>query len=253
MNKLSEKIKEEVELYFRRNPRISERQLSVLSGTSRYFVRSVREGIDFEKKFDLYKLNKLLTTTSPNHVVEIINQIDPGFYRKTGIDPEAVIKHTSPRKNLTIGTTDLYEVINDEVEAVIVLLAANKEGVTEKSLQRVFGERYKFSLERLFNAEVIYQNNKSYHMNMKAFPTLSIRFIKRYIPALLNFYRLGRKTRGKNYIMLSSGTINVEGLLAMQKAHEEFRKQLIAIKNDERFKGDLPYFSFGCFDSFFDI
>lgn len=252
MNKLSDRIREELEAYFRRNPRISERQLAVLSGTSRYFVRAVRDGMDFDKKFDLFKLNKLLQVTSPNRVVEYINQIDPNFYRKTGIDPDAVIKQLSPKRHVTIGTNDLYEAVNDDVEAVIALLAANTEGVTEKTLLRIFGERYKSALERLISEGVVYQSNKVYHTNMKVFSNLSMRFMKRFIPALLGFYRIGRKVKTPNYLMMPTGTMNKEGMAEMQKAFENFRKQIVSIKNDDRYKGDIPFFTFGCFDSFID-
>lgn len=253
MNKLSESIKAEVDVYFRRNPRISERKLASLSGTSRYFIRNVREGLDFEKKIDLFKLNKLLQITSPNRVVEIINKIDPKFFQKSGIDADTVIKNLSAKRHLTIGSNDLYEVINDDVEAVIALLSANKEGVTEKTLQKIFGDRYKMSLERLVREGILFQHNKTYQMNIKVFSNLSIRFIKRYIPALLNFYRIGRINKGKNYIMMPTGTLNLEGMMEMQKAFEEFRKKIVSIKSDERFKGDIPFFTFGCFDSFLDI
>lgn len=253
MNKLSEKIKEEVEIYFRRNPRISERQLATLSGTSRYFVRTVLNGINFNKKFDLFKLNKLLQITSPNSVVEIINQIDPSFYRKTGIDPKAVIGQLSMRRPVTSGTNDLYEIINDDVEAVIAILSANTGGVSEKTLQKIFGERYKMSVERLMRENVLLPKGKTYHMNFKSFPNLSIRFIKRFIPALLGYYRIGRPVRGRNYITISTGILNIEGMMEMQKAYERFRKELSLISNDEKYRGDIPYFSFGVFDSFLDL
>ncbi len=253
MNKLSLAITEEVELYFRRNPRISERKLAELSGTSRYFIRTVREGIDFDKKFDLFKLNKLLQVTTPTKVVEIINQIDPAFYKKTGIDADAIIKQLSGRKHLTVGSNDLYEVLNDDIEAVIALLSANEKGVNEKMLQKIFGERYKPSVERMLKEGILLQRNKAYFMNMKVFPSISIRFIKRFMPALLSFYRIGRKTRGRNYIMLQTDTINIEGLMEMQKAYEEFRRKLGGIFTDEKYRGDIPFFSFGCVDAFIDL
>lgn len=252
MNEIGQTIKDEIEVYFRRNPRISERQLSILSGTSRYFLRSVRQGIDFNKKFDLFKLNKLLQITSPNKVVEIINKIDPNFYRKSGIDAESVIKNLSTKKHVTVGTNDLYEVINDDVEAVIALLSANINGVTEKELQKIFGERYKMSLERLVAQGILFKNNKTYNMNIKVFSNLSIRFMKRYIPALLNYYRIGRTNKGKNYIMMPTGLVNLDGMAEIQKVFEEARRKVVAIKNDDRFKGEIPFFTFACFDSFID-
>lgn len=250
--KLIHQIVEDLENYFKRNSHISERKLSELAGVSRHYVRNIKSGENFTSKKDLFKLYKVLQVIVPNKSIEIISGFDSQFFHRSGINVDQALKTLSLARTKTEGSNDLYEVLNDDAEAVLVLLASEDDGVSLSTLERVIGDGTKNILKRLLEENVIYPVGKRYKVNKNIYTNLSIRFIKKHIPTLLSYYKISHSRQDRNYIGMSVGKTNKAGLKEMRNACEEFRRKMRSIKDDPQYKGEVPCFTVHCFDTFID-
>ncbi|MFZ4715384.1 MAG: hypothetical protein ACOYL6_16795 [Bacteriovoracaceae bacterium] len=245
-------IIEDLENYFKRNSHISERKLSELSGVSRHYVRNIKGEKNFSTKKDLFKLYKVLQVIVPNKSIEYITALDQQFFNRSGIDVNFALKTLSLGRVKTEGSNDLYEVLADDNEAILVLLASEEEGVSERMIERVLGDSAGSTLKKLLDQNIVYQTGKRFKVNKNIYTNLSIRFIKKHVATLLGLYKISHAGKDRNYIGMSCGRTNKAGLKEMRNACEEFRKKIREIKDKVEFKGEIPCFTIHCFDTFID-
>ena len=231
---LSDLIQKYIKTQTVKNKKLSETQISEQIGIRSSTFNRIVNGRSQPSLQTLLKLSKIIP--------EIKSFLPEEMF-------EVVLKKT----NVELLGDKLEALLSDPDIFLIYALAFSENGITEEFIIKNFGSQKIEKLKTLENENFIKREGNGigvYKVTENKEITMSFDLIKKHIRIINQFYRPDKPER--NYAFYSIDTLNRKGALELMQTTKEFHEKMVEIMDKKENKGDIPVFSTGISDIFFE-
>jgi transcriptional regulator with XRE-family HTH domain len=150
-------------------------------------------------------------------------------------------------------SAELNEVLRDEQRYLIFKLAANSSGVRRDRVKELFGLLGEQKLDDLIARDLVYE--KLVDQQRVAFTriegfSLSHELFISHFKAVANYIDTSARPGNKNNLYYNfSESVNETGRREILNIQRQALKKIIAILNDEKYRGELPLFVLSAIDT----
>lgn len=227
------------------NPRLSVNALSKRSNVSEATLRRiVKDQIKTEPCPDTV-LEVLIAITKEQKISELAKMF-PGIIADKLKAAFGFQTHTSNYQYVP----ELEQELNDEISYLVYKIAANTNGVSIEQIKSSFGIIGLERLEKLIEKKLIEFKDGQYHAIYKSFSMSNQVFIRNF-KSVAQFINISKnRDLSQNLFYNLSESISREAYQEVLKIQKQALKKISQIINDEKNKGDIPFFHLTAVDRF---
>lgn len=243
-NPWSESIRECLDRFKQRYPRLSEGQIARKIGLPQSTLNRIVNDPAKPRLDTVIKI--VLNTGNGDKLSDVLNDYD----NRLGDKIKNAIAAADRADNINVTPAEVEEILNDPDLFVAHLLCQSQNGITKGVLVGVLGTNGLEAVDKLIGHGLVERRNDRYFSTKVGHVVRSFDHIKRHLSTYAKFYKPSHVGRDRNYVHSHTDFLTKEAIAKLQEAHREFSSKVIDILDDKRNQGDLPVFSVGFMDTF---
>jgi hypothetical protein len=231
--------------YLERYPQVSLNALASRSGVPVSTLRRISLG---QQKSDIAPHTVLNLTSyllKEKNLVELLHKLDP-------VIGEFLEKHFGNfifASENRVYDVDLNSYLKDQQRYFIYKLAANHNGTTRFEIIELFGRIGETKVAEMMELGLIVEAEGRLHARDKDF-SLDLRVAASHLPELTRFYKPEALGQGLNLFYSMSESLTKEAIVEIKNIQREAANRIAAIMDEEKNKGDIPYFTVNLAETF---
>lgn len=164
-----------------------------------------------------------------------------------------VLSVSSSEKDAMIATNELENVLDDRSVFIAYILASNEKGVSKKTIAHILGSKGQTAMNGLIAKNLVFEDGDFFKVKNPTILIRSFESIKHHLTTYADYYKPHHVGTERNYVFSLSGSLNAEGLKAMQEANKVSHEIMKNIMRNPQYDGNTPAFAVGFSDTFTDI
>lgn len=144
---------------------------------------------------------------------------------------------------------DLNTYLKDQHRYFIYKLAANHNGTTLMEIMELFGRQGETKINEMLESGLLTEEAGRLHAKNKDF-SLDLKVASSHLPELTRFYKPETLGLGLNLFYSMSEAVTKEAITEIKNIQREAANKIAAIMDDEKNKGDIPYFTVNLAETF---
>jgi hypothetical protein len=164
-----------------------------------------------------------------------------------------ILSVSTTKKNAAIATEELETTLEDRSLFLAYILASNDKGISIKTLAHILGNKAQTAMNALIARDLAFEDSKVFKVNNPTFLIRSFESVKHHLTTYADYYKPHHAGTGRNYAVSLTGSLNTEGIKAVQEANKVLHQTVKDIMRNPVFEGNTPTFSVAFCDTFTDI
>ena len=250
MKALKANLRDALVRYRNERPNLSLRAITKNSGCNRYFLNKLIEENDNNISLDLNQvliLSQFMTgRASVKEAIESSGQeVQDTISKIFNIDYLNIKRISSKMSRVNLYDSYIY---------FVLVLASYARGTRREYITKILGYKGEQTLRKLLREQIVIEVNKRIRLKEGNEFTLSPEVMKLRIPDYLKYYSYDRLLRQeqKNFLYVYSEGLNEKAVKRVHNLHARLNNEIQKIIMDENNHGEIPFFTFGCMDRFYD-
>jgi Holliday junction resolvase RusA-like endonuclease len=163
-----------------------------------------------------------------------------------------VLSVSATKPNAAVATEELETILEDRSLFIAYILASNDKGISIKTLAHILGNKAQTTINSLITRGLASEHSKALKVNNATFLIRSFESVKHHLTTYADYYKPHHAGTGRNYAVSLTGSLNAEGIKAVQEANKVLHQTVKDIMRNQDFEGNTPTFSVAFCDTFTD-